>query len=319
MTNDAPLHYVTGYGCKTSPATVYVSFMDNTSDSTAILDTVESTEEVPAATPVEAVSKELDVDTAHVAEIYSSIQGEGPYVGCRQIFVRFYGCHLKCAFCDTPETVTFNQVAGFRPSRYRFEQFPGGGDFETQPNPCSLETLRDHIVDLDDPRGLHHSVAITGGEPLIHARYLAKLFPMLRDAGMTVYLETSGDLVKMFNRVSDGVDIVAMDIKLPSVTHDEPRWDLHRKFLSACMASGTEVFAKIIVSEATDMADVDEAAAVVAECAPDIPLIIQPLTPMGSAKNPPTPAQLLEWHRHLTRKVADVRVIPQTHKFVDLA
>jgi len=293
--------------------------MSDTSDSAAILDDVETLEHETPATPATPVVPEPEKDTAHLAEIYSSIQGEGPYVGCRQVFVRFYGCHLKCAFCDTPETVTFNQVAGFRPSRYRFEKSPGGGDFETQPNPCSLDRLRDHIIDLDNPRGLHHSVAITGGEPLIHARYLANLFPMLKDGGFKIYLETSGDLDKMFNRVSEWVDIVAMDIKLPSVTHDKPRWDMHRSFLSACMASETETFAKIVVSEATDMSDVDEAVNVVAECAPDIPLIIQPLTPMGSAKNPPTPAQLLEWHRRLTQKIADVRVIPQTHKSVGLA
>ncbi|RYD04476.1 hypothetical protein N752_13975 [Desulforamulus aquiferis] len=34
---------------------------------------------------------------ANIQEIFSSIQGEGPYVGCRQIFIRFTGCNWQCA------------------------------------------------------------------------------------------------------------------------------------------------------------------------------------------------------------------------------
>ncbi|MCL5059022.1 MAG: 7-carboxy-7-deazaguanine synthase QueE, partial [Actinobacteria bacterium] len=38
---------------------------------------------------------------AAVREIFSSVQGEGPYVGTRQIFIRFDGCNLSCRYCDT--------------------------------------------------------------------------------------------------------------------------------------------------------------------------------------------------------------------------
>lgn len=38
---------------------------------------------------------------ANINEIFASIQGEGRYVGEKQLFVRFSSCNLKCAYCDT--------------------------------------------------------------------------------------------------------------------------------------------------------------------------------------------------------------------------
>ena len=36
-----------------------------------------------------------------INEIFSSIQGEGLYIGSKQLFIRFCGCNLKCNYCDT--------------------------------------------------------------------------------------------------------------------------------------------------------------------------------------------------------------------------
>ena len=38
---------------------------------------------------------------ARVSEIFTSIEGEGLFVGKKTLFIRFSGCHLKCRWCDT--------------------------------------------------------------------------------------------------------------------------------------------------------------------------------------------------------------------------
>ena len=37
-----------------------------------------------------------------IKEIFESIQGEGLYIGSKQLFIRFCACNLKCKYCDTP-------------------------------------------------------------------------------------------------------------------------------------------------------------------------------------------------------------------------
>ena len=41
----------------------------------------------------------------NIIEIFSTVQGEGKYVGCRQVFLRLEGCNLHCSYCDTDSAV----------------------------------------------------------------------------------------------------------------------------------------------------------------------------------------------------------------------
>jgi len=41
---------------------------------------------------------------APLIEVFSSIQGEGRYVGQPQVFLRLAGCPLRCRWCDTPRS-----------------------------------------------------------------------------------------------------------------------------------------------------------------------------------------------------------------------
>lgn len=100
-----------------------------------------------------------------VAEVFYTIQGEGPFSGMPAVFVRLTGCPLRCHFCDTV------------------------WDDDNDPR-RALPDLVKEIVELAKPMQ-RKLVVITGGEPL--RQDLGPLVRVLAEFhDMTVQVETSG-------------------------------------------------------------------------------------------------------------------------------
>jgi 7-carboxy-7-deazaguanine synthase len=149
--------------------------------------------------------------TANLIEIFSAIQGEGINVGTRQIFVRFGGCDLRCHYCDSEHTWQKQPTCSI-------EQTPGQRDFTTHDNPIESSQLLTWIKQQNQPH-LHDSISITGGEPLLHAPFLAQFLPQVKElTNLPIYLETGGHRPKQLVQVLPYLDLVGMDIKLPSVS-----------------------------------------------------------------------------------------------------
>ncbi len=45
----------------------------------------------------------------NIAEKFVSINGEGQRAGQLAVFIRFFGCNLRCAYCDTAWAWEFDQ------------------------------------------------------------------------------------------------------------------------------------------------------------------------------------------------------------------
>lgn len=121
-----------------------------------------------------------------INEIFSSIDGEGITSGFLTVFVRTFGCNLRCSYCDSMYAVK-------------------GQDFK--------EMTVDEIVAEVEKYNLKR-VTFTGGEPLLQ-RDALELVNALKNLHYTVVIETNGAVdVSPYTLMSDV--IVTMDWKGPS-------------------------------------------------------------------------------------------------------
>jgi organic radical activating enzyme len=225
-----------------------------------------------------------------VVEIFSSLQGEGLWLGQRHAFVRLAGCNLRCRYCDTPKTRA--TAAG----RVRTER-------QIQ---AELSRL------FSDKK--HDAVAWTGGEPLLQAGALPPLMRWVRSQGVKNLLETNGTQVEAFRDVAPFCDLAAVDIKLPSATTKES-WSQHLEFLRV---APEKCFVKVILTARTSKAEWRQVIRLLQESPPNIPLILQPATARGG-EEPAAPETVVLFLRQASALLKDVRLIPQWHPVWGLA
>ena len=100
-----------------------------------------------------------------VSEIFTSFQGEGPYVGTPATFLRLYGCNLNCQWCDTDistyEMLSVDDVAEIILTQMEFN---------------NIKTL-----------------IITGGEPTLQMEEIKRLIKELPE-DIKIQMETNGSL-----------------------------------------------------------------------------------------------------------------------------
>lgn len=248
----------------------------------------------------------MSQNQAQICEIFNSIQGEGLYLGERQTFIRFAGCNLSCQYCDSPQALVV-------PKEYKVEISPGKKNFKQFQNPATIPQLIELVRSFEKPRGVNHSISLTGGEPLLQVDFLKNfILELKKEVDLPIYLETGGVLPDHLSEVIELTDIVAFDIKLPSATGLSPYWKEHRKALE--IAYMKEVFVKMVFTRESKAKEIDEAVSLIAEVDEKIPLVLQPVTPFGPIKHRPNPDQIMAFHAVSKRKLKNVRVIPQVHK-----
>ena len=118
-----------------------------------------------------------------IAEIFTSLQGEGKNQGKPCLFIRLSGCNLHCRWCDT----AYAQSGGIE---------------------MSIDAILEQAW---HPKSSY--ICITGGEPLLQADELKQLLVLLHERGTTIDIETNGtiDFTCMQSYAS-----VCMDVKCPS-------------------------------------------------------------------------------------------------------
>jgi len=249
---------------------------------------------------------------ASLVEIFASVQGEGPEVGRSTVFVRFGGCDLRCRWCDSPNTWRES-------SSCRIEDSAGSAVFSEHANPISLETIIETIEALAPRRSTW--ISLTGGEPLLQPDAVCAIVARLVAADRRIYLETHGLHNDALSRCVEQVDLVSMDWKLAS----DVRWgpgqtplpghdfhDAHEAFLRTAQRA-KQVYVKVVVTPSTRDEELDAMIDRIVAVSREIPLVLQPVTPMGGVKAMPGSHQLVAWLERAQQRLTDVRLIPQTH------
>lgn len=127
-----------------------------------------------------------------MVEIYETIEGEGSRAGFPTIFVRIFGCNLRCTWCDTPYS--------YAPAKA--EQM------------MTVEQIVDRVRTF---RARH--LCLTGGEPLMYGAKSLFLLNQLAELDhiAEIHVETNGaiDLTPFFASVKSAKVRYIMDYKLP--------------------------------------------------------------------------------------------------------
>lgn len=249
---------------------------------------------------------------SYVSEIYSAIQGEGPLVGVRQLFVRFSACDLRCVWCDTPESL-------IRSDFCEVEQLSGSREFTKIKNPIEPLKLIELLSNLNP--AIHHSISFTGGEPLLQVDAILSLIPLIKNKfSLPVYLETGGHRVNELRKVINFIDYLSMDFKLPSSAKTPFLWDSHNEFLKISLSSKNlkNIWVKIVVTNHTSFDELIKSVKIIKSMHSNkvIEVILQPVTEINGSK-PPGESEMLNLQSRLLEYYKHVRVLPQVHKLMN--
>ena len=207
----------------------------------------------------------------YIAEIFSSIQGEGGTAkgscfGKRQIFIRFSGCNIAtgafkttgCFWCDTPQAQILEK------EYLNYEKTPGSQDFESLKNPVKILKIIEVVKNLKTPD--LHSISLTGGEPLCQIDFIKELIKALNSAQLNypLYLETNGSIIPFENdliELAKYIKFCCCDIKDKSskaalLFNWENLVNNELEFISKMIDHGVETFVKIVVTSQTQIQDI---------------------------------------------------------------
>ncbi|RBQ22268.1 7-carboxy-7-deazaguanine synthase [Candidatus Methanobinarius endosymbioticus] len=261
-----------------------------------------------------------------IVEIFSSFQGEGLWIGRRQIFVRFAGCNLSCDYCDIASS---------------------------QSTDSGILMSVDEVV--EKIKGLKtsdlHSISFTGGEPLLYAEFINEMVNKLTDAGtdkiyntksnkidVKIMIETNGTLPDLLANI-DKIDCVSLDIKLKEQISQNWKDEIFENELmsiKSLIKLKKRFYCKLVVFPSTELATLEKIGKELSNVFnlyntidkdininnynknnhnTRIPIVIQPVSPVDQWKNQ---SNLLFKFSETIGQYVEVLTIPQIHRFLNI-
>ncbi|KKL71563.1 hypothetical protein LCGC14_2093660 [marine sediment metagenome] len=191
-------------------------------------------------------------DCLKIAEIFVTVQGEGPNTGIPVVFVRLQLCNLSCRWCDTPYTWNW-EGTDFKHDTKDYEQK------KYDPRKEIITMTPDEVLNkVKELAGKNVKRVIwTGGEPLIQQRSYAfiKTLQLLTDNGFKIEVETNGTL-KPSEEVQPYIDQYNVSPKLENSgnTLKVRRKDKPYEFFT----KAPNAYFKFVVMDEKDMEEIQE-------------------------------------------------------------
>jgi 7-carboxy-7-deazaguanine synthase len=127
-----------------------------------------------------------------MVEIFETVEGEGTLAGFPTVFVRLYGCNLRCSWCDT---------------KYSYPPEQAG----------DVMAIGEIINEVKKYSSRY--ICLTGGEPLLYGEHsLALIHALLEiESVLDIHIETNGaiELSYFMERIDSPKVRYIMDFKLP--------------------------------------------------------------------------------------------------------
>ncbi|MFN2434666.1 MAG: 7-carboxy-7-deazaguanine synthase QueE [Nitrososphaeraceae archaeon] len=231
---------------------------------------------------------------ARVSEIFTSIEGEGMFVGKKTLFIRLSGCHLKCRWCDTKYALPLDS----------------GTDYQ-------IDEIKDLIIKELQP--FTYKVNFTGGEPLLQIEAVIELADFIKkQTNLKTYMESSCFDSELFSKILPCIDICKIEFKTDDskVVEDEEYDNLilnEIKCLELAVESNKATYIKIVVTNSTNLESFKNLVYNISEkIKPSdiLGFIIQP----SFGIDQPTVNKLLDTYDIVQPIFPEVRIIPQLHK-----
>lgn len=181
------------------------------------------------------VVSDVDRDLVVNETFGPTFQGERPSTGRYAHFIRLFGCHLSCEWCDSPQT--------HDPTRY---------DLDAEQRILSIEDILSWLA--ADPADL---LVITGGEPLLQPHVVGRLMCAIRERALAtdIEIETSGTIAPT-DMITSAVTRFNVS---PKLAHSGLR--RHQRIRPAVLrgfADSGKAIWKFVVQEPDDLDEIQE-------------------------------------------------------------